>query len=225
MKFLIYQFDFKTGFLVPLGEMAGFFVIILGVMWLIYGVYEAKRRGSVKERKIDDWDFKLTKFLKVFIYVGFVIGVLSILSGVAGLLYNIPPSGKFQLNVGGVSIFTSVFLIILGVLTFIKPMNDIPISSVVGLMAGSAVVAIIVIALPGEAYEIIGIFMDPTVFFVILFIIVFAIVALTAKFYIGTLMAISKIISWPIFALIVAGFCILQGFLLLVVGVSITGYF
>ena len=222
---MIYQFDFKVGFLIPLGEMAGFFVVILGVMWLIYGVYEAKRRGSVKERKIEDWDFKLTKFLKVFIYVGFVIGVLGILSGVAGLLYNIPPSGKFQLNVDGVSIFTSVFLIILGVLTFLKPMNDIPISSVVGLMAGSAVVAIIVIALPGEAYEIIGIFMDPTVFFVILFIIVFAIVALTAKFYIGTLMAISKLISWPIFALIVAGFCILQGVLLLVVGVSITGYF
>jgi len=231
VKFLIYQFDFKAGILVPLGEMAGFFVVILGVMWLIYGVYEAKRRGSVKERKIEDWDFKLTKFLKVFIYVGFVIGVLSILSGVSGLLYNIPPSGAFAKNIedaggiAGVSIFTSVFLIILGVLTFLKPMNDIPISSVVGLMAGSAVVAIIVIALPGEAYEIIGIFMDPTVFFVILFIIVFAIVALTAKFYIGTLMAISKLISWPIFALLVAGFCLLQAFLLLVVGVSITGYF
>ena len=66
---------------------------------------------------------------------------------------------------------------------------------------------------------------NPTLFFVILFIIVFAIVALTAKFYIGTLMAISKLISWPIFALIVAGFCILQAFLVLVVGVSITGYF
>jgi len=223
VKFLIYQFDFKVGFLYPLAEMAGFFVLILGIMWLIYGVYEAKRRGSVKERKIEDWDFKLTKFLKVLTYLGFVVGVLSILSGVAGLLYNIPPSVGFQS--GEVSIFTSVFLIIMGVLTFLKPMNDIPISSVVGLMAGSAVVAIIVIALPGEAYEIIGIFMNPTVFFVILFIIVFAIVALSAKFYIGTLMAISKLISWPIFALVIAGFCILQAFLVLVVGVSITGYF
>jgi hypothetical protein len=92
-------------------------------------------------------------------------------------------------------------------------------------MAGSAVVAIIAISLPGEAYEVIGIFMNPTLFFVILFIIVFAIVALTAKFYIGTLMAISKLISWPVFALIVAGFCLLQAFLVLVVGVSLTGYF
>ena len=215
-------FQFKEGFLIPLAEMAGFFVLILGIMWLIYGVYEAKRRGSVKERKIEDWDFKLTKFLKFLTYLGFVIGVLSILSGVAGLLYNVPPRGFQGVDV---SIFTSVLLIIMGVLTFLKPMNDIPISSVVGLMAGSAVVAIIVMALPGEAYEIIGIFMNPTLFFVILFIIVFAIVALTAKFYIGTLMAISKLISWPIFALIIAGFCLLQAFLILVVGVSITGYF
>ena len=216
-------FQFKEGFLIPLAEIAGFFVLILGAMWLIYGVYEAKRRGSVKERKIEDWDFKITKLFKVLTYLGFVVGVLSILSGVAGLMYNVPPSLAFQSE--EVSIFTSVFLIIMGVLTFLKPMNDIPIASIVGLMAGSAVVAIIVMALPGEAYVIIGILMNPTLFFVILFIIVFAIVALTAKFYIGTLMSISKIISWPVIAFIVAGFCILQGFLLLVVGVSITGYF
>jgi hydrogenase/urease accessory protein HupE len=55
--------------------------------------------------------------------------------------------------------------------------------------------------------------------------VVFAIVALTVKFYIGVLMAISKAISWPVLAFIVAAFCLLQGFLLLVVGVSITGYF
>jgi len=216
-------FQFKEGFLIPLAEIAGFFVLILGAMWLIYGVYEAKRRGSVKERKIEDWDFKITKLFKVLTYLGFVVGVLSILSGVAGLMYNVPPSLAFQSE--EVSIFTSVFLIIMGVLTFLKPMNDIPIASIVGLMAGSAVVAIIVMALPGEAYVIIGILMNPTLFFVILFIIVFAIVALTAKFYIGTLMSISKIISWPVIAFAVGGFCLVQAFLLLVVGVSITGYF
>jgi hypothetical protein len=211
--------------------MAGFWVLILGIMWIIYGVYEAKRRGSVKERKVEDWDFKLTKFLKVLTYLGMVVGVLGLLSGVAGLLYNIPPSVAFIQNIeeaggtAGVSIFTSVFLIILGILTFLKPMNDIPIASVIGLLAGSAVVAIIVMALPADAYAIIGIWIDPTLFFAILFIIVFAIVALTAKFYIGTLMGISKIISWPLFALIIGGFCLLQAFLLLVVGVSITGYF
>jgi hypothetical protein len=224
-------FQFKEGFLIPLAAIAGFMVLILGIMWLVYGVYEAKRRGSVKERKVEDWDFKLTKFLKVITYLGIFVGVLSLLSGVSGLLYNIPPSVAFAHNIevaGGVpgpSVFTSVMLIILGILTFLKPMNDIPIASVVGLLAGTAVVAIVAMAIPGDAYELIGIWIDPTLFFVILFIIVFAIVALTAKFYIGTLMGISKIVSWPIFALIIAGFCFLQGFLLLVPGISLSGIF
>ncbi|MFX0074100.1 MAG: hypothetical protein ACFE96_01550 [Candidatus Hermodarchaeota archaeon] len=218
-------FQFKEGFLIPLAYMAGFWVLILGVMWLVFGVYEAKRRGSVKERKVEDWDFKLTKFLKVITYLGMVVGVLSLLSGVSGLLYNVPPSAAFADNAPGPSVFTSVLLIILGVLTFLKPMNDIPIASVIGLLAGSAVVAVVAMAIPGEAYELIGIWIDPTIFFVILFIIVFAIVALTAKFYIGTLMGISKLVSWPFFALIIAGFCFLQAFLLLVPGISISGIF
>ena len=216
-------FQFKEAFLIPLAEMAAFWILILGIMWLIYGIYEAKRRGSVKERKVEDWDYKLTKFLKVLTYLGMVVGVLSLLSGVSGLLYNIPPTSTFPS--GQVSIFTSILLIILGILTFLKPMNDIPVASVVGLLAGTAVVAVIIMALPGEAYLIIGLLIDPTIFFAILFIIVFAIVALTAKFYIGTLMGISKIISWPLLALIIAGFCLLQAFLLLVVGVSISGFF
>ncbi|MFX0179844.1 MAG: hypothetical protein ACFE78_06620 [Candidatus Hodarchaeota archaeon] len=214
-------FSFKEVVLIPLAGIAGYFVLILGVIWLIYGVYEAKRRGSVKKRKVEDWDFKTTKFLKALTYLGFVIGILSLLSGVAGLMYNIPPSTRFLS--GEVSIFTSVLLIILGILTFLKPMNDLPIASVIGLTAGSAVVAIIVMALPGEAYDVIGIWINPTLFFVILFLVIFAIVALTAKFYIGTLMAISKVISWPPIAFIVAGFCFLQAFLVLVLGISI-GY-
>jgi len=201
--------------------MAGFFVLILGVMWLIFGVYEAKRRGSVKKRKTEDWDMKVTKFLKVLTYLGFVVGIFSLLSGVSGLMYNIPPSLAFQS--GEVSIFTSALLIILGILSLLKPLNDLPIASIIGLLAGTAVVAILVIALPAEAYVVIGLFMNPTLFFAILFIIIFAIIVLTAKFYIGGLMKISKFISWPPIAFIVAVFCFIQGFLVLVVGISI-GY-
>ena len=203
------------------GRMAGFFILILGIMWLIFGIYEAKRRGSVKKRKIEDWDMKVTKFLKVLTYLGIVIGVLALLSGVGGLMENVPPSINFIS--GEVSIFTSALLIIFGILTLLKPINDLPIASVVGLLAGSAVTLVLVMVMPTGAYTIIGVFMNPTVFFIILFIIIFAIVALTAKFYIGVLMKISKFISWPPIAFIVAGFCFLQGFLVLVFGVSI-GY-
>ncbi|MFX0009668.1 MAG: hypothetical protein ACFE9R_05085 [Candidatus Hermodarchaeota archaeon] len=215
--------QFEDLFLKPLAGMAGFFVLILGAMWLIYAVYEAKRRGSVKERKVEDWDFKLTKFLKFLTYIGFFVGIFAILSGVGGLMYDIPPSNNFFTP--HVSIFTSALLIILGILTFLKPLNDLPIATIIGLLAGTAVVTIIVIALPEKAYEIIGIFMNPKVFFVILFIIIFAIISLTAKFYIGGLMAISKFISWPPIAFIVAGFCFLQAVLILGFGVSITGLF
>lgn len=211
-------------FLEILGGMAGYFVLILGVMWLIFGVYEAKRRGSVKKRKIEDWEMKVTKFLKVLTYIGMIVGIFALLSGVSGLMYQVPPSPRFDDVIGhNPSIFTSALLIILGILTLLKPLNDLPIASVVGLLAASAVVLILVIVIPGFVYEIIGIWINPTVFFVILFIIIFAIVALTAKFYIGVLMKISKFISWPPIAFIVAAFCFLQGFLVLVFGISI-GY-
>ncbi|MFX0006419.1 MAG: hypothetical protein ACFFA7_02275 [Promethearchaeota archaeon] len=208
-------------FMAFFGRMAGFFVLILGIMWLIFGIYEAKRRGSVKKRKTEDWDMKVTKFLKVLTYLGLIIGILAILSGVGGLMENVPPSIAFIS--GEVSIFTSAILIIFGILTLLKPINDLPIASVVGLLAGSAVVLVLVMVMPAAAYVVIGLFMNPTVFFVILFIIIFAIIALTAKFYIGGLMKISKFISWPPIAFIVAAFCFLQGFLVLVFGISI-GY-
>jgi len=222
---LIYQFDFTDGFLRPLAELAGFFTLILGIMWLVYAIYETKRRGSVKERKVEEWDFDVTKFLKIFTYLGIIIGILGLLSGVGGLLLNQPPSAAWKQYSDGVSIFTSIFLIIMGILTLLKPLNDLPISSILGILLASIVVVIIAFAIPDQVYELIEVLIDPRLLFGIIFIIVFAIVMLTVKFYIGALMAISKAISWPVLAFIVAGFCILQGFLLVVLGVSITGFF
>jgi hypothetical protein len=222
---LIYQFDFTEGFLRPLAEFAGFFTLILGVMWLVYAIYETQRRGSVKKRKVEDWNFDVTKFLKIFTYLGIVVGILSLLSGVGGLILNQPPSRAFAFNNPNASLFASVFLIILGIFTLLKPLNDLPISSVIGILLASVVVVIAASLIPPELVEVIAVFIDPKLLLVIIFVIVFAFIALTVKFYIGVLMGISKAISWPILAFIVAAFCLLQGFLLLVVGVSITGYF
>ena len=228
---LIYQFDFTEGFLRPLAEFAGFFTLILGVMWLVYAIYEAKRRGSVKKRKVEDWNFDVTKLLKFLTYFGIIIGILSILSGVGGLILNQPPSRAFAYNLEvnledpQASLFASIFLIILGVFTLLKPLNDLPISSVIGILLASIVVVIASAAIPDQVVQIIAVFIDPKLLLIIIFVIVFAFIALTVKFYIGVLMGISKAISWPVLAFIVAGFCILQGFLLLVIGTSITGYF
>ena len=230
---LIYQFDlyFTEGFLRPLAEFAGFFTLILGVMWLVYAIYETQRRGSAKKRKVEDWNFDVTTFLKFLTYFGIVVGILSILSGVGGLILNQPPSRAFAYNLElnledpQASLFASVFLIILGVFTLLKPLNDLPISSIIGVLLASLIVVVAVAAIPDKLVQVIAIFIDPKLLLLIIFIVVFAIVALTVKFYIGILMGISKAISWPILAFIVAAFCLIQGFLLLVVGVSITGYF
>ncbi|MHA1459121.1 MAG: hypothetical protein ACTSQR_05585, partial [Promethearchaeota archaeon] len=154
-----------------------------------------------------------------------IIGILGILSGVGGLILNQPPSRAFAFNNPNASLFTSVFLIILGVFTLLKPLNDLPISSVIGILLASLIVVVAVSAIPDQVVQIIAVFIDPKLLLLIIFIVVFAIVALTVKFYIGVLMAISKAISWPVLAFIIAAFCLLQGFLLLVIGVSITGYF
>ena len=223
---MIYQFGFTEVFLRPLAELAGFFILLLGVMWLVYAFYEAKRRGSVKKRKVEDWNFDITKFLKILTYLGIVIGIFGILSGVGGLILDQAPSVAYAANTQDArSLFTSIFLIILGILTLLKPLNDLPISSVVGVLLASLVVIIVVLAIPDQLVQVIAVFIDPKIVLVIIFIFVFAIVALTVKFYIGTLMSISKVISWPVFAFIIAGFCLVQGFLLIVIGVSISGYF
>ncbi|MHA2130601.1 MAG: hypothetical protein ACW99L_11560 [Promethearchaeota archaeon] len=201
--------------------------MLLGIIWIIYAIYETKRRGSFKKRKVETWDFDVTKFLKILTYFGFLVGIFSILSGVGELILDVPPSNLFaELNpTAGKSLFTAIILIVFGIFTFLKPINDLPIASVIGLLVASLIVAIIALAIPQQLVEVIAVFIDPKILLIIIFIIIFAIVALTAKFYMSGVMAISKALSWPPLAFIVAAFCLIQGFLLLVIGVSISGYF
>ncbi|MBA7658933.1 hypothetical protein ES703_66896 [subsurface metagenome] len=224
---MIFTFDFTKNILKPLSQWGGFFLFLLGIIWIIYALYETKRRGSFKKRKVETWDFDVTKFLKILTYFGFIVGIFSILSGVGALILDVPPSTAYALKnpTVGRSLFTAIILIVFGIFTFLKPINDLPIASVIGLMVASLIVAIIALAIPEKFVEAIAVFIDPKILLVIIFIIIFAIIALTAKFYMSGVMAISKALSWPPLAFIVAAFCLIQGFLLLVVGVSISGYF
>ena len=214
----------SEAFLVPLSRAAAFILVILGVMWLIYGVYEGKRRGSYKERKVKDWDFKITKFLKVITYLGFALGVIGIITGISGILLNEPPSVAYGETVEySVNLFTSIFLIIIGVFTFLKPANDLPIATIVALLAGSAIVIVLasIIQPTDKIYKVIDAFISAQWFFIILFIIIFAITAVIVKFYSAGIMTLSKAISFPPLAIIISIFCFLQGFILLLAGVSI----
>ncbi|MEJ2277886.1 MAG: hypothetical protein P8Y70_09085 [Candidatus Lokiarchaeota archaeon] len=137
----------------------------------------------------------------------------------AALILDVPPSYRFVTD--GRNIFTSILLIVLGILTFLKPMNDLPIAGVVGLLASTAAVIAVAFLLPDSAKNWIGNFINIKWFLIILFIVVFSIVGVITKFYIEGFMSLSKLISWPPLAFIVAAFCILQGFWIFLFGTSI----
>ncbi|MFX1411971.1 MAG: hypothetical protein ACFFA6_16615 [Promethearchaeota archaeon] len=212
--------EWVDGFFKPLAQYAWLMMVILAVMWLIYASYEANRRETWRKlTKIDDWNFNITPFLKLLTYVGFIVGILSIFSGASGLILDIPPSTKYATETGNsVNYFTSIFLIIFGLLTFFKPLNDLPISSIIGLAAASLVTAIIIWVIMALG---VSISTAIAVALIVIFLIIFAIVAITVKFYTAVLMGISKIISWPPIAFIAAVFCFIQGIMLVALGTSI----
>jgi len=220
---LIFAWNFTEDFIRPLSQWGGFFFLILGIMWLIYAIYETKRRGSFKKRKVESWNFDVTKFLKGLTYIGILVGIFSMMSGIGELILDEPPSVAYAAaNPGaGRSLFSAILLIVFGIFTLLKPLNDLPIASVVGLIIASAAAIIVCLLIPDVLVEHIAIHFDPKWFFIILFIIILAIIAILVKFYIAGIMRISKIISWPPLAFIVAVVCLIQGFLLLVLGISI----
>lgn len=222
---MIFAWDFKEDFMIPLGKLGGFFMFLLGIVWLVYAVYETKRRKSFKKRKTETWDFDITKFLKGLTYIGFIIGFLSIVSGVSGLMFDIPPSVAYVNLEDGRNLFTSILLIVFGILTFVKPANDLPLASIVGMLVATLVVVLLALFIPQKLVEVIAVFINPKILLAIIFLIIFAIVSLTAKFYTAGFMAVSKAISWPPLAVIFALFSLIQGFLLVVIGVSISGVF
>jgi hypothetical protein len=203
---LIYQIG---EILEPVASLGALFLILVGVMWIIFGLYEGKRRGSLKERKVEDWDFKITKLLKVLTFLGFIVGFLAIVVGIAGLVNQVPPSPALE----GRSYFTSILLIVLGIFTFIKPANDLPLSSMIGFLIATVLTVIVIILIPSKVYQTIEVW-GLQVVLVIIFVILFAVIGILAKFYSKMLMNISKWISWPPIAIILALFCFIQGFLL-----------
>ena len=220
---MFFQDSIVNVFLEPLSQLAALFLILLGVIWIIYGLHEGLRRKSFRKlTKVEDWDFDITKFLKILTLLGFVVGIFSIITGVGALILNLPPSIAYATTTANErNFFTCILLIVLGFFTFMKPLNDLPIASMVGLAAATLVTVVIAMLIPDIAVELIENFIDPKIVLIVLFLIIFAIVAVTVKFYTAGLMFLSKIISWPPIAFVVAIFCFIQGFALVIFGVSL----
>ena len=210
-------------YLIPFASLAGFWLLLLGIMWFINASYEANRRQSWRQLTgVDDWNFDLTKILRLMTYYGFVVGALCIIAGSLGLILNVAPSIAYSTQTANErNIFTSIFLIIFGFFAFMKPLNDLPISSMIGLVVATGITLIVVILVPDSAVAFIGNYVNPKIILIVIFIIIFCVVAITVKFYTAGLMMASKFISWAPIAFIVCVISFIQAFLLLVMGTSL----
>jgi len=225
--YLILQIEYwpyVEAFLTWVSQSAGIFVLISGVIALTWVGFERKRRGSFFRRKSES-ESTISKALRVILrlisYSGVIVGILDIWAGSMGLILDIPPSFKYGAITPHADHFTCIFLIVVGIAMFFKPINDLPLSSILGLMAGSATVFILALLIPDSAVEFIAVWINPKLLLIIIFIIITAIVAITVKFYIGVLQAISKFLSWPPIALVIMVFGFVQGILLWGFGISI----
>ena len=225
MIYLILQIEYwpyVEAFLTWVSQSAGIFVLISGVIALTWLGFERKRRGSFFKRKSES-ESTISKSLRVILrlisYSGVIVGILDIWAGSMGLILNIAPSFKY--TPAGADHFTCIFLIVVGIAMFFKPINDLPLASILGLIAGTAAAAILASLIPPGVEVIIAEWINPKLLLIIVLIIVAAIVALTAKFYIGVLQAISKFLSWPPVAFVIMVFGFVQGILLWGFGISI----
>ncbi len=219
---MIFQIEFFNW----VAESAGVMVFISAFIALTWLGYERKRRGSFTRRKASEGEevkkFNLPRFLKILSYLGIAVGILDIWAGAMGLILDIPPSFRFAaITEYGADHFTCIFLIVIGIAMLFKPVNDMPLASIIGILAGSAAALALVLFVPDSAVEIIAYWINPKLGLIIVFIVVTALVALTAKFYIGILQAISKFLSWPPIAFLIMVFCFVQGILLWGFGMSI----
>ena len=208
-------------------------VVLSGLMCCVWIGYEINRRGKIFKRKTDDYKFDITKFLRGLSYLGIVLGLICIWCGATGLILKIPPSDEYARNMialgtctdietcSAVDQFTCIWLIFMGMIMFLKPINDLPWAGIIGLFAGAAVAILVSLIIPDSVVEWIGGYINPKWVLIIIFLIVAAIVGLTVKFWISALMGISKILSWPPIAMILCGVCMVQGFALWIWGISI----
>lgn len=215
---------YLAGFFTWVSESAGIFVLISGIVALSWLVFESKRRGSFFKRKSDsDKSSTLSKFLRIALriisYSGVIIGILNIWAGAMGLILDIPPSFKYGPD--HADHFTCIFLIVVGMAMFFKPVNDLPLSSILGMIAGSASVFILALLVPESVKVFIAGWINPKLLLIIIFIIVTALVAFIAKFFIKIPQAISKFLSWPPIAFVIMVFGFVQGILLWGFGISI----
>ncbi len=205
---------------------AAWLLIFVGLVALTWMGYERKRKGGFVRIQKEEWEREVTvtKFLRVLSYVGIFIGVITVWAAFDGLFNDIPPSYAYRdVTANANNNFTSIILIILGLVCILKPLSDVPWASLVGLIGGIALGIWALTYIPVEKIAIVfGI--DATWVYLLVFIIIGTLVGLAFKFWTGGITALAKFLSYPVVALIVAIFCFIQGTMLLVYGTSLVAW-
>jgi hypothetical protein len=225
---------FQTGmdtFLNIFGDSAAWMLIFAGCMALVWFFYEGYRNGGFIHRTKEDFEKydDISKVLKIIILLGMILGAIEIATGIITIMLNLSPSNKFAEVVGEqrYDLLTSALLIIMGIVMFLKPMLDAPLSAIIGLIASILVGIALAIFIPKEwvdlAYKYSNI--DPRYILIGVAGIVGLMVGLMAKFTIGSLETIAKVLSWPPIALLMAIVCLVQGFGVLIFGYTLTNLF
>ncbi len=210
---------FLTGFVNLFADSAAIMLVICGLMALVWFFYEGVRRGWVKP-KGEEWERdKVSRALKVIIGLGIILGVITLLTGIVTMVMNIRPSLAYERLYGShFDWLTSISLLVMGVAMFLKPLEDLPLAALIGLAVGAAAALLVALILPQDFIATMNGFINMKWILFALFAIVATIVGVAIKFWLSSIEAISKFISWPPMALITAAFCLVQGFMVWIGG-------
>lgn len=222
---------FQTGmdkFLTIFGDSAAWMLIFAGFMAVVWFLYEGYRNGGFIHRTKEDFEKydHIGGFLKLIILLGMILGAIEIATGIVTIMLNLSPSDKFAEVVGEqrYDLLTSALLIAMGLTMFLKPMLDAPLSAIIGLIAAVLVGIALAIFIPQEwvdiAYEYSSV--NPRYILIGVAGFVGLLVGAMAKFAIGSLETIAKVLSWPPVALIMAIICFVQGFGVLIFGFTLS---
>jgi len=222
----ILQNTFLDAFVNLFADSGAIMLVICGLMALLWFFYEGVRRGWVKPKGEEFERDRVSRTLKVIIGLGIILGVITLLTGIVTMVMDIPPSFAYRDNPienanDHFDWLTSIALIVMGIAMFLKPLEDLPLAALIGLAAGAAAALLVALILPADFIEAANGYVNMKWILFGLFALVATIVGVAIKFWLSSIEAISKFISWPPMALITAAFCLVQGFMVWIGGRSL----
>ena len=200
------------------GDSAAILTVLCGLMALIWFFYEGVRRGFVKPKN-ESWERdKVSKILKIVIYLGIILGIICVITSIMTIVGNLPPSDAYAANVANeFDWLTSITLLVMGLAMFLKPLEDVPIATIIGLAVGAAVALLLGLLLPTTLTA------SPYMKWVLIavFLIITTAVGAMLKVWLDGVEFVAKVLSLPPVSRLLAAFCLVQGFAVWVAGITL----